>query len=183
MKQEALILMQSNDFGWIRLMERMGFESDGNVVRRTNFGTRTSVTLGCQDYTFASAQEARWAQYLQLLLDNGKIASWQYEPVQWDFRGFGYRNKPYVYTPDFLVVDGSGEIYHEFKGYLETKDMSRMLRAARHYDARFDLVMQRLPRKGKASQIIAQAYGKKYIRRIVDASVIFRQIRGLVPLR
>jgi hypothetical protein len=41
-------------------------------------------------------------------------------------------------------------------------------------------VMQRVPKRGKHSQILARASDKAYIRRIADASAIFKQVKGIL---
>lgn len=170
-------------------MTQMGFEPDRNRIQKQSYGTSVTADVGGKTYNFPSLFEWHWAKYLQFLQDHDEIDRWVYQPIKWDFREFTdkkgkplYKNKPYVYTPDFLVVEPEGdEIYQETKGYITTYDISRIRRAHKHYGPLvFDLVMQRVPRRGKHSQVLARASDKAYIRRIVDASEIFKQMRGML---
>jgi len=163
-------------------MIRMGFEENRNRINKQSFGRRCQATIGGRDYTFDSMFERNWARYLQFLMDHDKIIDWVYQPIKWDFWPFNYRNKPYEYSPDFLITEPDGQdIYQETKGYIRTYDISRISRANKHFGpVTFDLVMQRVPRRGKHSQILARASDKAYIRRIVNASEIFRQLKGVL---
>jgi hypothetical protein len=163
------------------MTEKMGYETNKNRVRRVFRNKKCAETIGGIEYTFDSQLERDWAKYLQFLKEHGEIRRWEYHPCKFSFWEMGYRNKPYEYTPDFLVYENDGtKIYQETKGYMEKKDISRFRRANKHFDAIFDLVLQRRPKKGKMSQTIASATGRAYIRRIIDASEIFRQVRGLL---
>ena len=161
----------------------MGFEPNRNRVVRVVNAKKTTMTIGGKTYNFRSEFESVWAKYLQFLQDCEQIADWDYEPTKFDFWKFGYRNKPYEYTPDFLITNNDGTTYfQETKGYLETRDNSKYLRMSKHYpDIQIEIVMQRIPKKGKGFQNFAKLKAKSgIIRRIIDASEILKQVKGLI---
>jgi hypothetical protein len=150
-------------------------------VRREFRNIRSRTIIGGAGYVFDSKFEMKWARYLQFLKEQEEILEWYYHPVKFDFRSFDYKNKPYVYTPDFSVIENDGSLmYHEAKGYIETKDISRLRRANKHYDVDFWLVMQRIPKKGKQTQILAKVCDYAFVKRVVDASKIFNQVKHVI---
>lgn len=75
---------------------------------------------------FRSKWEANYALYLQFMVNNGQILSWEYESQTFEFpvkRGCRF------YTPDFLVInpDKSKE-YHEVKGWMDKKSKTKIKR-------------------------------------------------------
>jgi hypothetical protein len=82
---------------------------------------------GDRRYYLKSSWELSYAQYLDSLLEHGKIKGWEYEPDTFWFEAIkrGVRS----YTPDFKVkyTDGSVE-YHEVKGYLDAKSKTKLKR-------------------------------------------------------
>ena len=162
-------------------MAKMGFGDDKIRVQRVFRNKKCSAIIGGVEFHFDSQFERDWAKYLQFLLERGKLKAWVYHPAKFDFWEFGYRKKPYEYQPDFCIwEDEDTYVYQECKGYIETKDISRIRRANKHYDAVFDLVMQRLPKKGKRTQIIAKVSDYAFVRRVIDASKIFKQVKGMI---
>lgn len=154
---------------------RMGFDDNILVVRVVNCKPVTAIIDG-KRYKFRSIFEFHWACYCQLRKQQGLIKNWAYESIKYDFFQFGYRNRPFEYTPDFTIWRNDGTVYfEETKGCTETKDLSRFLRARKHFDARFELILQRTPRRGKGSQIVAKAQTAWYIDRVVNGSEIIRQ--------
>lgn len=158
-------------------MEMMGFESVKNRVVKVVNCKPITATIGRKTYRYKSTFEFHWACYLELLKRQGHIKEWQYEPAHYSFRDFGYQNKPYEYTPDFIIRENDGKyIYVECKGYLETYDISRIVRCKKHYNVTFDLVMQRLPkRSGKGSQLLARI--KTKVRRVIDGGEIIKNLK------
>ncbi|KKL71483.1 hypothetical protein LCGC14_2094480 [marine sediment metagenome] len=154
-------------------MEKLGFEKNKRLVRDFN-NVPTQIWLGGGHYSFKSKFEAKWAKYLQLLKDSGEIIEWYYEPHTFYFPN--EKTAPVQYTPDFLVIENDDtEIYQETKGYHDGPTNSKLRRFARHYpDEIIELVLMRMPKKGKSANRIRVA--NKYVRRIIDASVIFKQI-------
>lgn len=89
---------------------------------------------------FRSKWEANYALYLDFLLEQGEIKSWEYETEKFVFEEikFGTRS----YTPDFPVTlnDGSRE-YHETKGYMTSKSRTQLKRMAKYYpDVKINLI-------------------------------------------
>lgn len=84
------------------------------------------------DRYFRSSWEANYARWLNLLVKQGKIVGWTYEPETFIFHTItrGCR----TYTPDFRIelVDGGHE-WHEVKGWMDPKSKTRLDRMARHY--------------------------------------------------
>lgn len=78
-------------------------------------------------YYLKSSWELSYAQYLDSLLESGKIEEWEYEPDTFWFEAIkrGVRS----YTPDFKVEYADGSIeYHEVKGYLDSKSKTKLKR-------------------------------------------------------
>lgn len=146
---------------------------------------RITATVGGKTYTFRSGFEYEWAKYLNILKTAKEIYDWEYESETFDFFKFGYRNKPYSYTPDFKIWS-SRKSWHfeETKGHLTTKDLSKYTRLARHYpETVIDIVMQRILNKGKSYAAYAKLQTKQggAIRRIIDGSYILKkQLKGII---
>lgn len=147
---------------------------------------RVREIIGGKDYEYRSMFERDWAKYLQFLKEHKEIYDWEYEPQPpFDFFKFGYRNKPYSYLPDFKIWDTKKSFhYEETKGHLTTKDLSKYTRLARHYpDIIIDIVMQRIPRKGKSYAAYAKLQTKEggAVRRIIDGNYILKkQLKGMI---
>lgn len=159
----------------------IGHESN-RIITVVN-AKQTTAEIGGKQYFFRSRFEYHWALYLQFLKDAGEIKSWAYEVKKFDFWKFGYRNKPYEYTPDFLIVDKDGDLFfQETKGYLQSKDISKYVRLAKHYpDVQLEVVLQRIPKRGKGFEAYAKLKSRcKIVRRIIDAKEIFKQVKGII---
>lgn len=150
--------------------------------RRCQTFKRVKDTIGDKAYTYRSMFERNWARYLQLLKDAGQIKDWFYEPTTFDFDG--YKNKPHSYTPDFKVIGIDGEEwFEELKGQLATKDLSKYRRLSEHYpDVIIEVVMQRIPKSGAGFEVFSKLKAKEggQIRRVVDSTTIFKQVKGLI---
>ena len=84
-------------------------------------------TSGDKKYYLKSSWELSYAQYLDELLANGKIAKWEYEPDTFWFEKIKRGVRSYI--PDFKVEDTDGSIeYHEVKGYLDSKSKTKLNR-------------------------------------------------------
>jgi len=135
-------------------------------------------TIGGKTYTFKSKFERDWAKYLQLLKEQGFINDWSYEPTKFIFEDetFG----PISYTPDFgIQEDGRPVYFQECKGHFDSPTNTKFRRMAKpkHYpDIEIDLILQRFTKKNARKREIAA----KYVRRVIDASQIFRQVKGLI---
>ena len=78
-----------------------------------------------------SSWEGNYARYLNWLVEQGEIKSWEYEPDTFDFpvkRGSKF------YTPDFKIVNANESIeYHEIKGYMDQPSKTKIKRMGIHY--------------------------------------------------
>jgi len=120
-----------------------------------------------------------WAQYLEFLKQSAQIEDWHYEPAPFFFKDVTFG--PVQYRLDFWLKPFSGWAYYqEFKrGYLDGPAVTKLRRMAQQYpDVVVELVMMGMPKKITSQMRIA----RKYIRdnRIVDASVIFKQMGSLI---
>lgn len=81
---------------------------------------------------FRSSWEANYARYLNILVDKGEVAAWEFEADTFTFESIkrGCRH----YTPDFKVTmpDGSTE-YHEVKGWMDAKSQTKLKRMAKYF--------------------------------------------------
>ena len=151
-------------------MAKMGFETDRRI-RQTKYGNKPGrAEIGGKVIYFRSKFEMRRAEYLHLLQETKEIQEWQYEPDR-----FAFPQSPYVYIPDFKVTEaGGGVVYQECEGYHDGKTNSKF-RAMAKYEpgVTLELVLLRIPKKGKGAA--RRQVASKYVRRIIDASLIFRQ--------
>jgi hypothetical protein len=79
-----------------------------------------------------SSWEANYARYLNWLIEQGEIKSWEYEAdIFWfDEIKRGTRS----YTPDFKIVNSDGSVeYHEVKGWMDSKSKTKLKRMAKYY--------------------------------------------------
>ena len=146
------------------------------------------AVVGGKKCYFKSGFELRWAQYLEWLKLAGEIVEWEYEPDKFEFEGI--RSGTVFYTPDFKVtyppaVTGKGllkgdVIYHECKGHLTQKDVTKFKRMANyHPDVQLELVMQYIPIKPtrkNAEKIRRIDNARKYTERVFDGSKVLKQI-------
>ena len=152
----------------------MGFGPD-KIVPCGKWGNRPiTATVGDQTCRFRSEFEYRWAKWLQRLYYAGGMLSWQYEPRRFEFPDELTGAK--VYTPDFLVVEPSGErTWHECKGRLVGSDVTKFRRMAKYYPAeRLVLVMLRMPTRGEAARRLAHC--RKYVTGVIDGGAILRKV-------
>lgn len=81
---------------------------------------------------FRSLWEPNYALYLDYLIKNKQIVSWEYEPDTFWFLKImrGVRS----YKPDFKVLKNDGNIeYHEVKGWMDPKSKTKLKRMAKYY--------------------------------------------------
>ncbi len=159
--------------------EMMGFEKDKRIVKVMR-NRQSTETVGGKTCHFRSQLEYKWAQYLQFLKESNNILGWEYEPKTFDFQSRGYKKGPFVYLPDFKVVVGCGHYWQETKGHHDGDCNSKLRRMAECYpDEIMELVLQSIPKKG-GKGANRRRIAAKYTRRIIDASVIFRQMKGVI---
>lgn len=100
-----------------------------NSYSRCRQGRRTD--LGGQ--YFRSAWEANYARYLNWLISQGVIKSWEYEPDTFWFEKI--RRGVRSYTPDFKVVERGLVHYDEVKGWLDAKSKTKLARMKKYHPA------------------------------------------------
>jgi len=140
---------------------------------------RVTATVGGQKYHFRSKLEYNWAQYLDFLQSAEEIIDWSYETELFIFHGV--TRAPVQYRPDFRVVENDGTaVFQECKGYHDGQTNSKLRLMAKHYpDVVMELVRQNIPKSGgKGANRLFNA--KRYVRRIIDASAIFKQLKGYI---
>ena len=159
--------------------EKLGFEKDKRIRREFRNKPKTA-TIGGQTHYFRSEFEWGWAKYLQFLKEKKQIRDWQYECERFHFEGVTRR--PYSYLPDFLVFENDGEaVWQECKGELDSQSASKLQRMFEQFPSdEIELVMQRIPKRGNQANRLDRIRRKGWVRRVIDASVIFRQMKGLI---
>lgn len=159
---------------------KMGFEPNKRIVKVMGNQRVTAIVGGKKCY-FRSKFEYAWAKYLQWLKEQKQIRDWSYEPQLFTFAG--EITAPVQYRPDFKIVELNGtEFYQECKGYHDGSTNRKFQRMAKHYPGTvMELVLQRIPRKGSKGAN-RRRVAAKYTRRIIDASLIFHQIKNVVNL-
>ncbi len=143
----------------------------------------TEAIFDGQAYHFRSKFERNWAAYLQFLVETGEIERWEYEPVTFYFAG--EKTAPVQYTPDFRIwVKGELNFYYqETKGHFDGKTNKKFQRLDKHFPhVIIELVLMSIPKSKKQIGANRRGVARKYTRRIIDASEIFKQIKGLVNI-
>ena len=140
-----------------------------------------TATVGGKKCYFRSVLEYRWALYLEFLKKGNEIQDWFYEDTLLNFQNRGYKCGPFMYKPDFRVVEKDGKwVFQECKGHHDGQTNSKLQRTAKCYPGTvMELVLQSIPKrsvKGANRRFNAS----RYVRRIIDASEIFRQCRGVI---
>ncbi len=81
---------------------------------------------------FRSKWEANYALYLDFLVKQKQIKSWEFEAEFFIFDKIKYGTTRYL--PDFKItnLDGSLE-YHEVKGYMDSRSKTKLRRMKRYY--------------------------------------------------
>jgi len=149
------------------------------ITRQYN-NQHITATVGEKKCHFRSKLEYQWAQYLELLKIHEQIVDWDYEPEVFYF--LGERTAPVQYRPDFKVIENDGTIvWQETKGYHDGKTNSKFRCMAKHYPGVvIELVLQRIPKHNKGIGANRRRIAEKYVRRIIDASEIFKQCKGII---
>lgn len=81
---------------------------------------------------FRSRWEANYARYLNVLIQQGSVIKWEFEPETFYFEGI--KRGTVSYTPDFKVLyKGGRECFIEIKGYMSPKSTTRMKRMKKYY--------------------------------------------------
>jgi len=89
------------------------------------------VIGGVKKY-YRSKWEANYARYLEWLRLGGHISEWKHEPTTFWFESIKRGTRSYL--PDFWVKENSGlEVYHEVKGWLDSKSKTKLKRMAKYH--------------------------------------------------
>lgn len=148
------------------------------MIHREYNATTVQATVGFHDCSFRSKFEHKWAKYLQWLLENNQIEDWEYESRLFFFDG--EERGPHKYLPDFKVTENDGTVvWQECKGYHDGATNSKFRRMAKHYPNEVcELILMRFGARGKGAN--RRETAERYTRRIIDASQIFSQMKGLI---
>ncbi len=161
---------------------KMGYETNMRIVKVMG-NKPVTATVGDKFCHFRSTFEYNWSLYCEFRKEQGLIKDWTFEQTTFKFAGetFG----PVRYLIDFDILNNDGTFhYEECKGRLVGRDNTKFRRVAKYRpEIVIDLIMQRLPRKNKSKGANRRRIAEKYVRRIVDASVIFSQLRGVINFK
>lgn len=114
--------------------ERKEMSNEKPISHQTKWGYGTPKAGHRNDLGIyvRSSWEANYARYLNFLVKNGVIKSWDYEPDTFEF--IGIKRGTRFYTPDFKVRNKDGQIeYHEVKGWMTPKSRTALDRMSRYY--------------------------------------------------
>ena len=80
---------------------------------------------------FRSRWEANYARYLEWLKNRGEILDWEHEPETFWFEKIkrGCRS----YLPDFRVTEKNKIVYHEVKGWMDARSVTKIRRMKLYY--------------------------------------------------
>jgi len=160
---------------------KMGFEDNKRIVKVMK-NQRVTEFLNDQLCHFRSKFEYNWALYLDLLKQQREILNWQYEPDTFYFRE--ETQGPYQYIPDFKIFTDDGFYYQECKGYHDGSTNSKLRRFKRQNpDIEIELILQNIPKRKKSKGANRRRIASKYARRIIDASVIFKQLKRMLEFK
>lgn len=111
-----------------RMPSNMMFSGNGSYpnVKRGEYD------INGHTFYFRSRWEANYALYLDFLIKQGQIKSWEYEAdiFVFDKIQFGTRS----YRPDFKITNMDDTIeYHEIKGYLDGRSKTKLRRMLKYY--------------------------------------------------
>lgn len=163
-------------------VEKMGFEKNKRIVKVMN-NQRVTEFINDRLCRFRSKLEYNWALYLTLLMEQGEIFDWLYEPDKFYFRE--ETQGPWQYIPDFKVFTSENEFYYqECKGYHDGQTNSKLRRFKKYNpDIEIELVLQNIPKRKKSKGANRRRVALKYARRIINASDIFRQCKGMLEFK
>ena len=111
-----------------KLPKNMMFGSNGRYpnVQRGDYENSKGTMY------FRSKWEANYALFLDFLVEQNEIKSWEYEAdvFVFDQIQFGTRS----YRPDFKVFNHNDSFeYHEVKGYMDSQSKTKLKRMAKYY--------------------------------------------------
>ena len=81
---------------------------------------------------FRSKWEANIALYLDFLVKQKEIKSWEYEPDRFVFASIMFGTRSFI--PDFKVKNNDGSFeYWEVKGYMDGRSKTKLKRLSKYY--------------------------------------------------
>jgi hypothetical protein len=116
------------------LSNRMSNFQTSNPNKSNNY-SRTKkgwFVKGDKKIAMRSSWELNYAHFLNKMVLDKKIKSWEYEAKSFKFPElvFGCR----TYTPDFLVINNDDKIiYHEVKGWMDKKSILKLKLMKKHF--------------------------------------------------
>ena len=158
-------------------MEKLGFGKDRNF--KSKYGNEPChVTIDGREFNFKSKLEYRYAQYLELLREQGHYESWDYEPDVFTFEDEVRGAK--IYTPDFRIITDKGNIEtHECKGLLSGSDVTKFKRMAKYYP-KVDITLVFMKSDKRQANRIRTAM--KYVRDVKYIGPTLRKLGGLIDM-
>ena len=159
------------------MADRIGFGED--KLFKMKYGNEPRhVMIGEREFHFKSKFEYRYAQYVEILLEQGHYASWEYEPEVFTFEDETRGAK--VYTPDFRITLKDGKLeYHETKGKLTGSDVIKFKRMAKYYP-KVDITLVFMESDKRQANRIRTAM--KYVRDVKYIGPTLKKLGGLIDM-
>lgn len=104
-------------------------ETLNDRIRSAAKARSVSIKGYCSDVPgifFRSRWEANYARYLNVLLAQGVIESWEHEPDTFWFEKI--RRGVRSYKPDFRITERGHTYYVEIKGWMDKKSLTKLKR-------------------------------------------------------
>ncbi len=157
--------------------DKMGFGDD--KLFKMKYGNEPRyVMIDGIEYHFKSKFEYRYAQYLEILREQGHYTGWDYEPDVFTFEDEVRGAK--IYTPDFRIVTDKGNIeYHETKGKLSGGDVTKFKRMAKYYP-KVDITLVFM--KSDKRQANRSRTALKYVRDVKYIGSSLKKLGGLIDM-
>jgi len=101
-------------------------------------GYRSNVkgwrTIGGKRCYLKSLWEINYTCYLEFLKQKGSIKDWHYEPKLFRFPKKDYDAGPFLYKPDFKIINLDGShVWHEVKGWMNPDAKKKLKRFHKHF--------------------------------------------------
>lgn len=107
--------------------------ANGTMVPNRRAGSWKSGwrEVGGKRFYARSKWEANYARYLEFQKQHGLILEWKYEPKTFWFLEIKRGSRSYL--PDFEVTTINGVEYHEVKGWMDRRSITKLKRMAKYY--------------------------------------------------
>jgi len=169
--------MDEPHYNWPKV-EKMGFERQQRLIR-VAYGQPTDLYFDGVLFHFKSKAEARWARYLEKLVEMGAIISWEYEPYRFIEKQMRLR-KIRTYLPDFRVVedvDGLAvKVWHEVKeGNLQQKNITNFRWMRKDYPEETIVLVCDCSRSPQSQQGKLISRAREHVHRIIYADPLLKK--------